>query len=412
MKTMIPCRDRLSASRIRLVLDHPFFGALALRMKFTRETLGRTRTIGTDGRDMFYDKQFVVDCDDGELDFWVAHETLHAAFQHHTRRGKRELRPWNDAGDFAINPILVAAGLTAPQGSLLNPGYAGKSAEQIYELLPQDTEDAEDQGNGSSQGAASASGAGDNKDSDPSGGGANDPNTAGDAPSDQNGLADQPGAVFDAPDPEIQDAEWQIAVKQAAQVAKMMGRLPGDIALAVDQVLRPRVDWRSALRQFVQLRASADFSWSRPNRRYLASGLYLPELRSEALPAIVVIVDTSGSTEDFLPRFKAELQSIVDETQPEAVFVIMADAKVQRVDRFERGEPIEFNVEGLGGTDFRPAFEYIESNALDIACAIYLTDGDGTFPRYPSSFPTLWVITDSSIVAPWGETLHIDTAIA
>ena len=49
-------RQRLSAARAALVLDHPFFGALALRMTMEEETKGRTRTMATDGRSIFYDK--------------------------------------------------------------------------------------------------------------------------------------------------------------------------------------------------------------------------------------------------------------------------------------------------------------------------------------------------------------------
>ena len=109
-----------------------------------------------------------------------------------------------------------------------------------------------------------------------------------------------------------------------------------------------------------------------------------------------------------LPTFKAELQSIVEECQPESTIVIMADAKVQRVDRFERGEAIEFNVEGFGGTDFRPAFEHVDREQLDPACLIYLTDGDGVYPEEPSAYPTLWAITTPDRQAPWGETVTIE----
>ena len=109
-----------------------------------------------------------------------------------------------------------------------------------------------------------------------------------------------------------------------------------------------------------------------------AARLYLPDFRSDSLPSIVVVVDLSASTQAVLPEFKTELQSIVDECQPESTIVIMADAKVQRVDEFlQRGEAIEFNVEGFGGTDFRPAFGHVDQQQLNPACLIYLTDEIG-----------------------------------
>ena len=231
------------------------------------------------------------------------------------------------------------------------------------------------------------------------------------SPQADSSLSDKIGAVWDAPDPVQQAAEWQVAVKQAALAAQMMGRWPGDLKIAVDEACAPRVNWKALLRRFVQTCAAADYSWRRPNRRYTGGGLYLPEIRSEAMPPIVVAVDTSGSTERVLPLFKAELQSIVDECQPEATIVIMADAAVQRIDRFERGEPIEFHVEGLGGTDFRPVFDHVHHEQLDLACLIYLTDGFGTYPEAPSDFPTLWALTDSEVNVPWGDTVSIDAAI-
>jgi predicted metal-dependent peptidase len=98
----------------------------------------------------------------------------------------------------------------------------------------------------------------------------------------------------------------------------------------------------------------------------------------------------------------------VDDANPEATVVIMADAAVQRVDRFERGDPIEFNVQGLGGTDFRPAFEYVDREQLNLACLIYLTDGQGIYPDEATDVPTLWVMTTPDASAPWGETVFLD----
>jgi predicted metal-dependent peptidase len=404
---------RLKAARKALVLDHPFFGSLALRMNFKVETLGRTRTLGTDGRDIYYASDYVQGCSDTDLVGLIAHEVMHPAMQHHTRRGDRDVGLWNKAADYAINPILVEAGLSLPDGILLNPGFKGMTAEQIYEALRQppgdggDGEDEQQEESGAGGGAAEDSGDGSGH-ADESQQDSEDETDPADSEDDQDGVADLPGAVFDAPDPEIQEAEWQVALKQATQVAQMMGKLPGGVALAIEQVSRPQLDWRAILRRFVQQCSSADFSWQRPNRRYIQSGLYLPEVRSDALPPIVVVVDSSGSTLRVLPLFQAELQSIVDEADPEATIVIMADAAVQRVDRFERGDPIEFNVAGLGGTDFRPAFEYVDREQLHPACLIYLTDGDGTYPDEPSDFPTLWVITTPDASAPWGETVALE----
>jgi predicted metal-dependent peptidase len=404
MNHMNDVRQRLSAARAALVLDHPFFGALALRMAMEVEIKGRTRTMATDGRSIFYDKEFVKGCSDAELIGLLAHEVMHPAMQHHTRRGDRDPSLWNEAADHAINPILTEAGFTFSGDVPNEPQFRRMTAEQIYDALNRlhsgGAEDEDDQDD-------DRTAAGDPENGEGEGNGNDDGSENDDVGEDSNNdLANKPGAVLDAPDPAQQEAEWQVAVRQATQAAQMMGQLPSGMAQAVEQAMTPRIDWKALLRRFVQQFANADYSWRMPNRRYIAGGIYLPELRSESMPVIVVAVDTSASTSSVLPNFKAELQSIVDECQPEATIVIMADAAVQRVDRFERGDPIQFNVEGLGGTDFRPVFEWVERSNIAPVCLIYLTDLCCTsYPEVPD-YPVLWV-TDSRRTAPFGETIRI-----
>ncbi len=363
---MKPAALRISAARLTLILDHPFFGALALRMKVVEASPQVTQTMATDGQSLFYCPAYVETLTELELVGVLAHEVMHPAMQHHTRRGDREPRRWNEAADYAINPLLADAGFTLPAGILLERQYAGMSAEAIYDALPQ------------------------------SGGG-----NGGD-------VRDVPGAVLDAPDPILDAADWQVAVQQATQAAKMMGRLPAGFDREIKQATAPKVDWRALLRRFVQQCATADYSWRMPNRRYLAGGLYLPELRSESMPPIVVAIDTSGSIgERELAEFRAEVESIIAECTPQATHVIYCDARVQRVDTFERGEPLEIRAEGGGGTDFRPVFDRVEIDSIQPACLIYLTDGYGEYPDQESDYPTLWAM-NSSKVAPWGETVRIN----
>ena len=140
---IITAKQRLSTARATLVLDHPFFGSLALRMNLEEETRGRTQTMATDGRSIFYDPKFVKGCSDLELVGLLAHEVMHPAMQHHTRRGDRDPRLWNDAADYAINPILTEAGFVLPGGALTSFQYRGMTAEQIYDDLDQPSDNAD-----------------------------------------------------------------------------------------------------------------------------------------------------------------------------------------------------------------------------------------------------------------------------
>src|SRR5580700_954217 len=382
--------QRLRAARTALVLDAPFYGMLACRLTLVADTGKERGTMATDGQNLYYDTAFVKSCSDDELIWLWAHEVTHPAMHHHTRRGQRDPDLWNIAADHAENHMLTGIG-SMPKGSLLDPAFKGMSAEQIYAALEQQQQEKSDEKEPHSGGGA---------------GGQDGEGEDQGEPGDDRQPA--PGGVLDAPDPAQDEVEWTVAVTQAANAAQMMGKMPGGMKALVAEMTRARTDWRSLLRRFVQQACAADYSWRMPNRRYLQQGLYMPAVRSEQMGRMLVFVDSSGSTQPFITAFKGELQAVKDEMQPEELIVVMVDAAVQRVDRFARDEPVEFNLTGGGGTDFRPAFEWAQKEEIEPVCALYLSDGEGRFPDSPPDYPVLWAIT-TSIVAPFGETIRLET---
>ena len=124
---------RIQKARTALLLDHPFFGSLLYRLK-DRESLA-VKTMATDGVSLLWNPEFVETLTAATLAGTLAHEVMHPALHHHLRRSGRDLKRWNVACDFAINPLLVDAGLKLPEGILLENRFRGMSAEQIYNLL-------------------------------------------------------------------------------------------------------------------------------------------------------------------------------------------------------------------------------------------------------------------------------------
>ena len=215
-------RTKLTKARTRLVLSQPFFGSLALRMGLI-ENPG-IETMATNGRDVYFNPSFVDGLTMDELVGVLAHEVMHPACNHHTRRGGRDAERWNIAADYAINPVLVDNGFTLPEGALLDPAHAGLSAEAIYNRLP----------------PAQSGGGGQD-------GNCPDPGRCG-------GVMDAPGGAGNPSPVELAsaEAEWRQAVAQSAAIAKNAGKLPGDLARIVDEVLHPKADWREILRRFVE----------------------------------------------------------------------------------------------------------------------------------------------------------------
>ena len=129
--------EKIITARISLLLKKPFFGNMA-----TRLILKESKEIGTaatDGRHLWYAPDFIDQLDVKQVEFLLAHEVLHVAFEHMLRRGDREPQGWNVAADYAINQILddenIGAKPTGDNAPLLDSQYRDQSAEQIYEKL-------------------------------------------------------------------------------------------------------------------------------------------------------------------------------------------------------------------------------------------------------------------------------------
>ena len=419
--------EKLTHARTRLVLDQPFFGTLSLRLKLVP---GRLPTMATDGSRIVYSPAFVNQLKSAELEGTLAHEVLHCALGHHCRRANRDPGLWNEAADLAINPILIRNGFTLPAGALNDAAFVNLSAEEIYARLlrkrgedsappkraPQQTQAS----NGSSNGPQETRGAGmpDSEVDSPHQLGSNQTEpTAGKASDLESARPGGFGEVWDATEDQghpastaemhRQEHEWSIAAEQALRSAKACGREPGHVERPLSENRQSQQDWRAILRDFIASATPSDYRWTPPNRRYIASGLYLPSVERRGLGEIVIVVDTSGSIGNHeLEQFAAEISAISEEAQPEAIHVVYCDAGVQSAQEFRASEQVQLEPKGGGGTDFRPAFEWVAKNDITPACLIYLTDlCCDSFPE-AQDYPVLWV-TDSRRTAPFGDTIWL-----
>lgn len=420
---------KMTRARTQLLLNQPFFGALCLRLKLLP---GPVRTMATDGKHILYSPAFVESLQPSEVEAVLAHEVMHVALAHHCRRGERDRRMWNEAADFAINPILIGNGFTLPAGALVDASFDNLGAEEIYSRLLQRRGGADSVqhqspppqavGGGSipHQGVPSASLP--NTQGSETVGGQPDHHAAdgeGDSTEDASGESRPSGfgEVVDATDDEGKPAspaersrqqhDWSIAADQAMRAAKVCGHEPANVARPLEESRQSRQDWRSILRDFIMSTTPSDYRWTPPNRRHIASGLYLPSVDRTGLGTVVIAVDTSGSIGlRELEQFGGEISAIVNEAKPETIHVVYCDAAVQSSQEFGPSEPLHLEPNGGGGTDFRPVFDWVVENGILPACLIYLTDlCCHSFPD-PPEYPVLWA-TDSRVTAPFGETVLI-----
>lgn len=367
---------RLSKAKTSLVLEHPFIGNIALNMPFTISE--DVPTAATNGKWVKFNPNFCESLSDEELKFLVAHECMHPMLEHPFRRNERDIRKWNQAGDFVINQLLVDEGIgKMPEGGLYDNNIwtqGSGTTDGIYKVLP-----TEDEGEGNN-GIGSVGGQGD--------------------PLDE--CLDADGSPAEQ---EQNAAEWKVKVAQAAQAAKMMGKMSAGVERFVGSVLQPKVDWREVLQRFVEKCKDDTRSWARPNRRFLSQGMYLPSCSGEAMGELVVAVDCSGSiTDDDINQFSAEVTTIKEDSNPSAIHVVYFDSTVSHYDKFTRDDEIHITPHGGGGTAFSPVFKYLEEHNIEPVACVFLTDlwcnDFGDEPAYP----TLWITTDSdSTKAPFGE---------
>lgn len=355
--------NKLSIARSQLLLDHPFFGVLALKLRLVESE--QVPTLAVDGVNIYYNPQFVLQrLTQDTCRSAIAHEVMHCVFEHILRRGARNLMRWNKAGDYAINPILKNAGLPLGDGWLYNRAWENMSADEIYELL----DDQSDSGEALCE-------------------------------------IQMPGSKEAMSDQEV---EWKLATIQAAKAAESLqnGSVPGQLRKMLDDILAPEIPWKEALAQFMTEKAKDDYSWRRPNPFYIHSGVYLPSMDGVGMGEVVIGLDTSGSVLSALDEFGATIKNIAASVKPSRVHIVYCDAAVNKVDVFERGQTLNFEAVGGGGTDFRPVFDYVAEHNIRPACLLYLTDMYGSFPETAPSYPVVWCSTTDS-KGPFGDTLRI-----
>ena len=411
--------ERVERQNVRVVVDHPFWSSLLLQMGI--EQTDHIPTACTDGDKIYYNPAYYDGLTDQQIFTVQVHEVGHPAFGHLWRKGDRDMEKWNIACDYELNNFLmeyndeeVAAGRLAPfafpDGALIDPAFKGKSAEEIYNLIPDPPKPpGRKPGDGKPGDGPGQPG---NQPGDKPGQPGDQPGGSGDKPSPDTG-----GGMGDFTDPAKKDgnteAEWKNRIAQAHNAAKLQGRGSGSMGRLVDRLLKGEQDWRYILRDLLSSVAADDYDEQRPDRRFLEDDIYLPSLYSEKVGEFVVAIDTSGSvTDDMLKKFMGEVQVCLDTVKPEKITVIDCDAQIYQVAEFTDGDDVEsFSPKGGGGTDFNPVFDHVRKMESQPEAVVYLTDGMGSFPSEAPPYPVIWVDYGGTNY-PFGEVVRVNSAAA
>jgi len=358
-------------------------------------------TARTNGWDVEYGEAFVDSLNDKQLRLLVLHENTHKAYRHLHIYGdldKIDRRKTNIAMDHFVNLSLMDTDdgegfIEMPEAGIQpDPKYRGKSVYQIFHMLPDDE-------NGGGDGGESGEDGG-----EPGGDGGNDGGGTDDHDWDGAAEGDEPTRAE-----EIERAVRQGEIVRQRRQGKGAGNQDG----VFGELLKPKVDWRKQLRQFLTATCSStgESSWSKPNRRMLAtSDTYMPGEIGKTAKHLVIVFDTSGScfgsTE--MTAFVAETQAIVKSVKPKLVTVLYIDWEVQGTQQFRNGQIAvqDLKPRGGGGTDMTVGFKWCTENRVRPDALICLTDGYTPFGE-PPGYPVLWAITTQQ-QAPFGMTINIE----
>ncbi len=424
---------KLAAARTRLILDKPFLGALVLRLPMKAADPQWCPSTGTDARHFYYNPEYIDSLSLGQTQFMLAHEALHCALSHFSRRHHRALHRWNLACDYAINPLLVEDGLTPPYDSLIMDEYQGMTAEEIYPLLQENDEhetldqhlydDDSESNSGGDQNTDQAQGSppprsGDSEQQQSKGGKSDpDPTPSGGSKGSQQQTEQnqpQPGTAPCPPplteeEKNTLEVQWQQRMAGAAQQAMQAGKMNGALARIIDHLLQPRLPWRMLLARYMTQLARDDYSYMRPSRRSQDQAI-MPSLHSQQID-IVVALDTSGSIRDQeIREFLSEVSALKGQMRARLT-LLPCDAALAPGAPFvfEPWEELKLHteVQGGGGTDFRPVFEWIEKQSMQPEILVYFSDLQGKFPQAAPQYPVLWLVKGKQN-PPWGQRVQLN----
>lgn len=372
----------LNRAKTQLVLQEPFYATILLNLEVVE---GKKTPDGqdlwlaaTDGTHLYIHGENFEQLSVAQAKGVLKHEVMHVAQMHPWRgQGKEGLR-WNHATDDVINPMIIDEGGELPAN--VRPGVRGVSAEQRYKDLP------------------------------PS------PPGSGGRPGPHNPLANDVLPAKDQSQAAVNAAKAMIA--QAAAVAKARGKLPESMKAELDAIFKPKVDWREQLRGWLTEKTQSDYSFRRPNRRFIAGAdpMYLPSMDGQdAMDTLVMVLDTSGSISmDELKQGVGEVVGAVSDVSPKRLVIAYCDAKVQHHDVFDMPQEAQvaqsFKRHGAGGTNMIAALTWTERNFPTAKAVIVWTDGECAFPQTDEDhpFPVLWAISNPRITAGSGTTIHVE----
>lgn len=237
------------------------------------------------------------------------------------------------------------------------------------------------------------------------------------------------------------NAALEMGVQLDAYV-KLWGVNGANLAMNLRAVTREKQDYREFLRKFARMGEQIRVNDDEFDYVYYCYGLKrygnlpliepLEYVEEKRIRDFVIAIDTSASTKDglvrrFIEKTYAILSAETSFFADMNVLIVQCDAAIVDVARIANLRDLDdylnnLEIKGLGGTDFRPVFAYVDDaiergDLTNLGGLIYFTDGQGTFPARKPDYDTAFVFVDdaSSATSPqvpaWAMKVELDETI-
>ena len=213
--------------------------------------------------------------------------------------------------------------------------------------------------------------------------------------------------------------------------SRQYGTHAGSLIQSLRTIKRETVDYSAFLRKFATHAEVMRVSQEEFDLNYYTYGLKLNgntplieplEYRDDKqIRELVIGIDTSGSVAgDLVQAYLQKTWNIIKQqdcfSRRFVLHIIQCDSRIQEDAVIASQEDFDryiktMTIHGLGGTDFRPVFEYVnrlrhEGKLRSLKGLLYFTDGYGTYPTKAPDFKTAFVFLEKdnnafSKVPPW-----------
>lgn len=400
--------DILRIARDSLLINLRFLDTALLRLPFEKKD--GLRGFATDGEHLYYDPIFVLRLyasDEHMISRICIHSLMHCIFNHSFNYDKLNQKYWDIACDIAIENLIMELDISAlslkdddrrvAKLRGLKKNVQTLTAQKIYrhflvnELAFDDANEYEEL------------------------------------------FARDLHIYFSkTQEYEVSLEQWKRISERIKTDLKAFSKTSGnseDLIKNLVEATRERVDYKDYLGRFLRMGEESTVNDEEFDYIYYTYGMThyknMPLVEPleykdvKKIKDFAIVIDTSASCQGkIVKRFLEETYNIMRNSEnffnTINVHIIQCDNEIQSDTIITRVEDFQNFIEngklkGFGGTDFRPAFEYVDKLIIDqefenFKGMIYFTDGYGVFPENAPDYDVLFVFMadkDRAPSTPW-----------